>query len=79
MQLILKRKDWINILKIIVHMISRVHDVYKDDDAAFKMTKNKTLEITMIILQILPRLLDKVHLRTGHCRGGNKAAMFSPN
>lgn len=30
----------------------------------------------MVLLQVLPRLLDEVHLGTGHGRGGDEAAVF---
>jgi len=43
------------------------------DDTAFEVAKGK---VTVVILQILPRLLDEVHLGTGHGRSGDKAAMF---
>lgn len=47
--------------------------IYKDGDAAFEVAKDK---VTVVILQILPRLLDEVHLGTGHGWSGDKAAVF---
>lgn len=37
--------------------------VYEDDDATLEVPKGK---MTVVILHILPRLLDKVYLGTGH-------------
>lgn len=34
------------------------------------------VSMAMAFLQVRPRLLDEVHLRTGHAGGGDEAAVF---
>lgn len=46
---------------------------------AFEMIIGVAMISLAKLLQLLPRLLDKVDLRTGYGRGGDEAAVFGTN